>query len=213
MQAHFVEAKNRLSMRRLLRFGCIWMGGLGGAIAVISLLTPTVSMAIVLLSFLMIPVSVVTQALVNARHWNTATLFFAWGNWCLAAATVWYSGGMVSKATMAFPVWVTITAWLLGVRHALVMMGASALALLDYLNASSKEPMAFDVTLNGFGRTKSLLKLAFEPPFLAMTLALGALVLMLAVGAIRRFGAGIRAGLDLEARPSLPLATAGGPRG
>lgn len=66
---------------------------------------------------------------------------------------------------------------------------ASALALLDYLNAGSREPMAFDITLNGFGRTKSLLKLAFEPPFLAMTLALGALVIMLTVRAIRRFGA------------------------
>jgi hypothetical protein len=44
MQAHYVEAKNRLSMRRLLRFGCIWMGVLGGIIALVSLLTPMVSM-------------------------------------------------------------------------------------------------------------------------------------------------------------------------
>ena len=36
---------------------------------------------------------------------------------------------------------------------------------------------------------------------------------MIAAAGARRFGAGIRAGLDLEARPSLPLATAGGPRG
>ena len=132
MQAHYVEAKNRLSMRRLLRFGCIWMGALGGIIALVSLLTPAVSMAVVVLSFLTIPVALVTQALVKVRRWNAATLVFAWSNWSLAVATVWFSGGMVSKATMAFPIWVIITAWLLGVRHALAMMFASAVALLVF---------------------------------------------------------------------------------
>ena len=77
MQAHYVEAKNRLSMRRLLRFGCIWMGVLGGIIALVSLLTPTVSMAIVVLSFLTIPVALATQALVKGRRWNAATMVFA----------------------------------------------------------------------------------------------------------------------------------------
>ncbi|MFM2105061.1 MAG: hypothetical protein RL338_93 [Chloroflexota bacterium] len=36
---------------------------------------------------------------------------------------------------------------------------------------------------------------------------------MIGAAGARRFAAGVRAGLDLEARPSLPLATAGGPRG
>ncbi len=48
---------------------------------------------------------------------------------------------------------------------------ASALALLDWLNSNDATSIYFDVTLNGFGRSPSPLKLALEPPFLAMTLA------------------------------------------
>jgi diguanylate cyclase (GGDEF)-like protein/PAS domain S-box-containing protein len=100
--------------------------------AAASNIAPRFTMAVVVLSFLTIPVALVTQSLVKARRWNAATMVFAWSNWGLAVATVWFSGGMVSKATMAFPIWVIITAWLLGVRHALAMMFASALALLVF---------------------------------------------------------------------------------
>lgn len=65
----------------------------------------------------------------------------------------------------------------------------SALALLDFLNATGAKSVVFDVTLNGFGRTRTPLKLAFEPPFLAMTLAVAAAVLLAGIQATARFGA------------------------
>ncbi|MDE2412543.1 MAG: DUF4350 domain-containing protein [Sphingomonadales bacterium] len=48
--------------------------------------------------------------------------------------------------------------------------------------------VAFDLTLNGFGRSRSLLSLAFEPPFLAATLCLMLAVLVLGWRAFNRFG-------------------------
>jgi hypothetical protein len=55
-------------------------------------------------------------------------------------------------------------------------------------------PIVFDVTLDGLGRSKSLLKLAFEPPFLGATICLGAAALLLALQALSRFGAPRRQG-------------------
>ena len=49
-------------------------------------------------------------------------------------------------------------------------------------------PVIFDVTLNGFGRGRSLLKLAFEPPLLGATLCLVAAALMMGLHAAVRFG-------------------------
>ncbi|MET0269102.1 MAG: DUF4350 domain-containing protein [Sphingomonas sp.] len=69
----------------------------------------------------------------------------------------------------------------------------AALGLLDWLNSTGAEGIAFDVTLNGFGATRSPLKLAFEPPFLAMTLALAITVLLVAWAAAVRFGAPVPA--------------------
>ena len=66
---------------------------------------------------------------------------------------------------------------------------ASALALLDWLNSNEAESIYFDVTLNGFGRSPSPLKLAFDPPFLAMTLAVAVAVLLAAWQGAVRFGA------------------------
>jgi hypothetical protein len=65
---------------------------------------------------------------------------------------------------------------------------ASALALLDWMNSTGASSIQFDVTLNGFGRSRSPLKLAFDPPFLAMTLAIAAAVLLAALQALGRFG-------------------------
>ncbi len=48
--------------------------------------------------------------------------------------------------------------------------------------------VAFDLTLNGFGRSRSLLTLAFEPPFLAATLCLMLAALVLGWRAFNRFG-------------------------
>jgi hypothetical protein len=45
-----------------------------------------------------------------------------------------------------------------------------------------------DVTLNGFTRARSLLKLAFEPPFLGVTLSALGVALLMALHAAARFG-------------------------
>ena len=63
----------------------------------------------------------------------------------------------------------------------------SALAILDGLH-SSGGPIALDVTLHGFSRGRSILKLAFEPPFLALTLCIFAAALMMGWHAYARFG-------------------------
>ncbi|MFC0588832.1 DUF4350 domain-containing protein [Novosphingobium aquiterrae] len=48
--------------------------------------------------------------------------------------------------------------------------------------------VVFDLTLNGLGRSRSLLTLAFEPPFLAATLCLMLAALVLGWRAFNRFG-------------------------
>jgi len=69
---------------------------------------------------------------------------------------------------------------------------AAALALLDFLNSTEAEGVKFDVILNGFGSTKSPLRLAFDPPFLAVTLAILAALLLAGLQAIARFGVPLR---------------------
>ncbi|WP_242182464.1 hypothetical protein [Sphingomonas sp. CARO-RG-8B-R24-01] len=75
----------------------------------------------------------------------------------------------------------------LGMRDA--RQARAALALLDWLNSTGATSIVFDVTLNGFGRSPSPLKLALEPPFLAMTLALAAALLLAGIQATASFGA------------------------
>ena len=64
----------------------------------------------------------------------------------------------------------------------------AALALLDYMSDTGERGIAFDVTLNGLGRSPSPLKLAFDPPFLAMTLAIAAAMLLAGWYAFGQFG-------------------------
>jgi hypothetical protein len=64
----------------------------------------------------------------------------------------------------------------------------SALFLLDYLNSTGSTSVLFDVTANGLGRSRSPLKLAFDPPFLAVTLTIFAAMLLAAWQALNRFG-------------------------
>jgi len=73
-----------------------------------------------------------------------------------------------------------------GIRNA--HQAAAALALLDWLNSTGATTVNFDVTLNGFGHSQSPLKLAFTPPFLAMTLALAAVLFLVGWHALGRFG-------------------------
>ncbi|MEA3052554.1 MAG: hypothetical protein QOG72_1457 [Sphingomonadales bacterium] len=65
---------------------------------------------------------------------------------------------------------------------------AAALALLDFLNSTDSKSIIFDVTLNGFGQGRSPLKLIFDPPFLAVTLAIAAALLLAGIQALARFG-------------------------
>jgi len=65
---------------------------------------------------------------------------------------------------------------------------ASALALLDWMNSNQAQSIGFDVTLNGFGQSRSPLKLAFEPPFLPMTVAIVVAMLLAGAQALGRFG-------------------------
>lgn len=67
----------------------------------------------------------------------------------------------------------------------------AALELLDFVNSTDGKRgtgIAFDVTLNGLARGRSPLKLAFEPPFLAMTLAIVVALVLVGWQALVRFG-------------------------
>ncbi len=69
-----------------------------------------------------------------------------------------------------------------------VAQASSALALLDWMNSTEAQGIAFDVSLNGLGRSRSPLKLIFEPPFLAITLGLAIALLLAGWQAFARFG-------------------------
>jgi hypothetical protein len=64
----------------------------------------------------------------------------------------------------------------------------AAVALLDFLNSTGADAVLFDVTANGLGRSRSPLKLAFDAPFLAVTLVIFAAMLLAAWQALVRFG-------------------------
>jgi hypothetical protein len=66
----------------------------------------------------------------------------------------------------------------------------AALALIDGLNTNANSGVDFDVTLNGLDNQggPSLLRLAFEPPFLVMTLALFIAAVLAGLHGAIRFG-------------------------
>ena len=67
----------------------------------------------------------------------------------------------------------------------------TAVAMIQRMNATGATGVDFDVTLNGFGSSESsgsVLRMAFEPPFLAMTLALLAAALLAGLHGAWRFG-------------------------
>ena len=64
----------------------------------------------------------------------------------------------------------------------------AALALLDFLNSTGAKSVQFDVTTNGLGRSQSPLKLAFDAPFLGVTLTIFTAMLLAAWQALVRFG-------------------------
>lgn len=65
----------------------------------------------------------------------------------------------------------------------------AALSLLDFLNSTGATSVLFDVTANGLGRSRSPLKLAFDPPFLAVTLTIFVAMVLAGIQALVRFGA------------------------
>jgi hypothetical protein len=64
----------------------------------------------------------------------------------------------------------------------------AALALLDFLNSTGARSILFDVTANGLGRSRSPLKLAFDAPFLAVTVTIFIAMLLAGWQALVRFG-------------------------
>jgi hypothetical protein len=64
----------------------------------------------------------------------------------------------------------------------------AALALLDFVNSTDATSVQFDVIANGLGRSRSPLKLAFDAPFLAVTLTIFVAMLLAAWQALVRFG-------------------------
>jgi hypothetical protein len=64
----------------------------------------------------------------------------------------------------------------------------AAVAILDACHGA-QGPVVFDVTMNGFKRSRSLLRLALEPPFLGATLCALAAAFLMGAHAAVRFGA------------------------
>ncbi len=67
----------------------------------------------------------------------------------------------------------------------------AALLLLEELNINDG-PYRFELAANGFGGSRNLLTLAFDPPFLAFTLCLLAAALLAGFQALYRFGPALR---------------------
>jgi hypothetical protein len=72
----------------------------------------------------------------------------------------------------------------------------AGLAVLASLRAEG-DPIAFDVTLNGYLRSRSLMRLALEPPLLALTLSFVLVSALIAWRAATRDGPAHRAGRKL----------------
>ena len=69
-----------------------------------------------------------------------------------------------------------------------IRQARAAVALLQFLNSTGADAVLFDVTANGLGRSRSPLKLAFDAPFLAVTLTIFAAMALAAWQALARFG-------------------------
>lgn len=81
-----------------------------------------------------------------------------------------------------------------------VSTARTAFAILRQLRGPSG-PVVFDVTLNGFERGRSLLRVALEPPFLGATLCLLAAAALMGLHAVARFGPPARSERELALGP------------
>jgi hypothetical protein len=66
----------------------------------------------------------------------------------------------------------------------------AALAIVDAMRADAQDSVAFDIALNASG-SRNLLQLMFEPPFLALTIAVLAAAILVGIHAFGRFGPAI----------------------
>ncbi len=64
----------------------------------------------------------------------------------------------------------------------------NALRIIDAIRNNTDDSVAFDVALNGGSNSRNLLQLMFEPPFLALTIAVLAAALLAGLHAFNRFG-------------------------
>ncbi|HEV2079162.1 MAG TPA: hypothetical protein VGR19_04600 [Allosphingosinicella sp.] len=69
-----------------------------------------------------------------------------------------------------------------------IAVAQGALRLVDELNSPEAESVMFDLTLSGFQEQQSVLKLAFEPPFVALTAALLVAAILAGLHGAVRFG-------------------------
>ena len=73
-----------------------------------------------------------------------------------------------------------------------------ALSLLTMLERDSgSSGFLFDLSLHGFSRSQNFIKLALTPPFLAATLCLLAMLILIAWQAFMRFGAPVKSGREI----------------
>lgn len=72
------------------------------------------------------------------------------------------------------------------------------------------QPIVFDMTFNGFGASRNLLTLAFEPPFLAATICLFIAALAIAWRAFNRFGPALVPEQDIAMGKAALVANAAG---
>jgi hypothetical protein len=97
-------------------------------------------------------------------------------------------GGAVLAKLNNYPIYVLADPDLMN-THGLNDLPTAALAISTIQNLRSSGGLVhFDVTLNGFGTTPSLLRKAFEPPFLGATLCAILAALLMAFHALVRFG-------------------------
>lgn len=90
---------------------------------------------------------------------------------------------------------------------------ATAMLARDLVLATADnraQPFAFDMTFNGFGASRNLLTLAFEPPFLAATLCLLLAALAVAWRAFHRFGPALQAAPEITNGKAALVANAAG---
>lgn len=130
MQRHFVEARYRLPMRRMVWLGCLWMLALTSVMTLLALLAPdTGAYYGIVITASMTLLSLLCVALARFKQWDWMVRCFVWGNWLLTAALLWRAGGLYSPVVIAFPAWLVVVVWVQGLRPALLMLGASVAVL------------------------------------------------------------------------------------